>query len=158
MKKILEKQVVFNGMLRLLAFFSKRKVFDAFTLWATNTSAKLNIFINNPKPTQDIGELAKAWQKMMPSDGQAFFKISEVTTTTAFTEIHLVCPLKGTGNVEACYKLMNYDRSLMRAVGGELIVLESQSNSGKNHCRLAIRKKGHDVSDLIPAHQTNTQE
>ena len=82
-----------------------------------------------------------------------YFKIDEITEDTAYTKIHLECPLKGTGNVEACYKLMNYDRSLMKAIGGELVVLESQSNSGKNYCRLAIRKQGQDISDLIPAHK-----
>ena len=82
-----------------------------------------------------------------------YFKVSEITSDTAFTEIHLHCPLRGSGNAEACYKLMNYDRSLMKAVGGELVVLESQSNSGKDYCRLAIRRKGDDTSDLVPAHE-----
>lgn len=153
MKSILEKQAVFNATLKLLAFFAKRNYFNKLTHWATQTSAKLNILLNKPKPAKEVGDLAEAWQKMMPPDGQEFFKISEVTADTAFTEIHLHCPLRGTGNVDACYKLMNYDRSLMKAVGGELIVLESQSNSGKNYCRLAIRKAGQDTSDLVPAHQ-----
>ncbi|MEL6250907.1 MAG: hypothetical protein AAFR87_02750 [Bacteroidota bacterium] len=57
------------------------------------------------------------------------------------------------GNVETCYKLMNYDRKLMKKSGGELIVLESQSNSGKNFYRLAIRPQGIDTQDLIPTHK-----
>lgn len=88
----------------------------------------------------------------MPPDGQEFFKIGEYDEKTAFTEIHLHCPLRGTGNVEACHKLMNYDRQLMDQVGGQLIVLESQSNSGKHYCQLAIRKKGDGISDLKAAY------
>ena len=49
--------------------------------------------------------------------------------------------------------MMNYDRTLMEKVGGQLIVLETQANSGKDHCKLAIRKAGEDISDLVPAHE-----
>lgn len=88
----------------------------------------------------------------MPPDGQKHFKISEIKDDTAYTEIHLHCPLRGSGNAHACYKLMNYDRKLMEAVGGQLVVLESQSNSGEKYCKLAIRKRGESVDDLQQAH------
>ena len=153
MKKLLEKLIVFKISLKFLAFFSRRKAFDGFTLWATSKTAQLNLLLNKPWKGKNTGELAKIWQELMPPDGQKYFKIKEVDEQTAYTEIHLHCPLRGTGNVEACYKLMNYDRKLMKKSGGELIVLESQSNSGKDYCRLAIRAKGKDTSDLIPAHK-----
>lgn len=75
----------------------------------------------------------------MPPDDKDFFKISSTDKETAFAEFHLHCPLPKTGNVQACYHLMNYDRTLMNKVGGNLIVLQSQSNSGKPYCKLAIR-------------------
>ena len=37
----------------------------------------------------------------------------------------------------------------------KLVVLESQSNSGKPYCKLAIRKLNDGVTDLIPAHLKN---
>lgn len=153
MKKLLEKQAVFFLTLKILAVFARRSYFDQITLWMTRAFAKLNVRLNQAKPVTEVTALAAAWQEMMPPDGQEFFKITEVTSDTAFAEIHLHCPLRATGDVHACYKLMNYDRSLMQAVGGELVVLESQSNSGKNYCRLAIQKAGQDMKDLIPAHQ-----
>lgn len=153
MKKLLEKQIVFNSTLRLLAFLSRQKAFTKLTFWATKQAAQLNIFLNKPKPTNKVDELAKTWQQLMPPDGQKYFPIEKITEDTAYTQIHLRCPLRGTGDVEACHKLMNYDRQLMKKIGGELIVLESQSNSGKNYCRLAIRPKGQDLSDLIPAYE-----
>lgn len=153
MKKLLEKQIVFNAVLRILAFFSKKPAFDGITRWATQQSAQLNLLLNKPKSAKNVKELAKIWQELMPRDGQENFPIKEITGDTAYTEIHLHCPLRGTGNVAACYKLMNYDRQLMSATGGQLIVLESQANSGKNFCRLAIRAEGADVSDLVPAHK-----
>ncbi|MEM6831190.1 MAG: hypothetical protein AAF551_11810 [Bacteroidota bacterium] len=47
---------------------------------------------------------------------------------------------------------MNYDRALMKNIGGSLTVLESQSNSGQQYCRLAIRKLEDPTDDLLPAH------
>ena len=76
----------------------------------------------------------------MPPNDQELFRITEVTEEAAFAEIHLHCPLRGTGDGQACHALMNYDRSLMKAVGGQLEVLESQATSGKTYCRLAIRR------------------
>ncbi len=153
MKKLLEKQSVFNATLKVLAFFSKRKYLNGLTRWLTGMAAKLNLMLNKPQPVTEARQLAETWKGLMPPDGQEYFKIKEVVEDTAYTEIHLHCPLRGSGNVEACYKLMHYDRKLMQATGGELIVLESQSNSGKNFCRLAIRPKGKSTDDLVPAHE-----
>lgn len=153
MKKLLEKQVVFSATLKVLSFFARRKAFDFVTQLLTSFSAKLNLTLNKPKVSVSAETLAKTWQDLMPPDGKENYKIKKVTKDTAYTEIHLHCPLRGTGNTEACYKLMNYDRKLMDKVGGNLIVLESQSSSGKNFCSLAIRAKGKDTNDLIPAHK-----
>lgn len=153
MKNWLEKQAVFTFTLRIFAFFATRKKFDRLTEKLTTQSARLNIQLNKPRPGKDVSTLAHTWLDLMPSDGQDFFEIEEITVDTAYTQIHLQCPLRGSGDAHACHKLMNYDRKLMEQVGGQLIVLESQSNSGKSYCRLAIRKAGDSVEDLIPAHE-----
>ncbi len=153
MREKLGSQKTFVNVLRFLAFFSQKKIFDRLTFWMTKKNAKLNIRLNQPKQATNVSDLAITWQQLMPNDGQHLFKITEISKDTAYTEIHLHCPLRGTGNVEACYKLMNYDRTLMEEIGGELVVLESQSNSGKNYCSLAIREKGQNMNDLIPAHK-----
>ena len=77
---------------------------------------------------------------MIPPNDKELFRITEVTEEAAFAEIHLNCPLRGTGDGQACHALMNYDRSLMKAVGGQLEVLESQATSGKTFCRITIRR------------------
>ncbi len=153
MKQILEKQVVFSGTLSFLAFLAQRPRLQKTTAWFTSRFAQLNLYLNKPAQTKELHSLANQWKALMPPDGQENFKVKEVTEDTAFTEIHLKCPLRGSGNVEACYELMNYDRKLMDAVGGTLIVLESQSNSGKDYCSLAIRPKGASIEDLTPAHK-----
>ena len=158
LKRILEKQAVFSGTLRVLSFFARRKRFDIVTQWATSMSALLTLSLNRPAKPVDAAGLGQIWKNLMPTDGQEYFTISEETEDTVFTEIHLHCPLRGTGHVQACHKLMNYDRTLMEANGGNLIVLESQANSGKDFCRLAIRPKGLSTDDLIPANQTPSQD
>jgi hypothetical protein len=47
---------------------------------------------------------------------------------------------------------MEYDRYMVKKIGGEFIVLESQSVTGKSYCRVAMRRKNSDTSDLQPAY------
>jgi hypothetical protein len=152
MKKILEKQRTFNTTLKILSSLSKWKLTAAFIPSLTKLLAKVNLALNKPTPAKDLKELATAWKTLMPPDGQEHFKISTITDNTAYVEIHLHCPLRGTGKVGTCHAFMNYDRTLMHKVGGSLTVLESQSNSGENYCKLAIRKIETPTDDLIPAH------
>lgn len=153
MKKLLEKQAVFNQSLSTLHFFSKWKITTFLVIPITNLLARINLLLNKPKASGDLEDLAQTWRKLMPPDGQEYFKIKEIKDNTAITEIHLNCPLRGSGNTDMCHQFMNYDRQLMEKVGGSLTVLESQSEKGKSHCTLAIRRKEDDLSDLIPAHK-----
>ncbi len=152
MKKYLEKLIVFKFGLSIFAPLALKK-YDGLVQRLTNFSAWLNLKLNQPQAATSTKELAETWVDLMPPDGRNLFKISSIEEDTAYVEIHLECPLRGTGDVNACYKLMNYDRALMEKVGGNLVVLESQSNSGKAYCKLAIRKKGLSTDDLIPAHK-----
>lgn len=151
MKKFLERLAVFEFGLKIFSFFALRKINPAVKLF-TNFSAWINLKLNRPVKAKNAEELAETWLELMPPDGRDKFKIDRVEKETAFVEIHLHCPLRGTGNAQACYELMNYDRKLMDKVGGNLVVLKSQSQGKRTHCELAIRKKGESLEDLIPAH------
>ena len=63
MKKILEKQWVFDATLKVLAFLARRSIFDGLTHWSTAQTAKLNILLNKPKPSASVQELADTWQQ-----------------------------------------------------------------------------------------------
>lgn len=152
MKKLLEKQNTFNRTLKILSFLSHWRITKRCIPYITGFLAKVNLLLNKPVKTNELNVLAKSWKELMPPDGQDNFTISEITDNTAYVEIHLHCPLRGTGKVDTCYSFMNYDRKLMEYIGGSLTVLESQSNSGKKYCRLAIRKLGESTEDLVPAH------
>ena len=152
MKKFLEKQRVFNLTLKGLFYLSSIKITAKLIPAITKLLAKVNLSMNKPAHTRDLKRLAETWKEVMPPDGQELYKISGISDNTAYVEIHLHCPLRGTGKVDSCYAFMNYDRTLMERIGGSLTVLESQANSGKNYCKLAIRRIEESTDDLIPAH------
>ena len=152
-KELLEKQIVFDTTLDFLSFLAEWEISERTIPFLTEILANINLSLNNPKASNHLKDLASTWKELMPPDGQDHFQIKEITDDTAYVEIHLHCPLRGTGKVDSCYKFMNYDRILMEKVGGSLTVLESQSNSGKNFCKLAIRQIGVSTADLVPAHK-----
>lgn len=92
------------------------------------------------------GELAERWSRLMPHPRSDFPVVSD-DGRTAYVEIHLHCPLRGSGDSAACWRAMSFDRELLRRMGGQLVVMQSQSTQG-TCCRLAIRAAGDDVSDL----------
>lgn len=96
-------------------------------------------------------ELAKEWERLLGGTGAA--KVVELTPDTAYGEIRVHCPLRGTGDVAACHRLMAYDRRLLGRLGGQLIVLRSQAEAGQTTCRVAIRPLGAKTEDLVPAHE-----
>ncbi len=153
LKQILEKKWVFDSNLKLLGFIAQNSFLKSLTKPLTNFFAYLNLRLNKPKHSLNAKELAESWKNLMPVDGQEYFKIDRISEETAYVEIHIKCPLRDSGNVNAFFHLMNYDRKLMEGVGGELVVLSSQSNNKKGFCQLAIRKSGTDLGDLLPAHK-----
>ena len=82
--------------------------------------------------------LALEWQKMFPG-GKKTLPITEVKDDVAYAEIHFPCPLNGTGDGAACHRLMEYDRAMVKRLGGKFEVLESQAVTGKKYCKVAMR-------------------
>jgi hypothetical protein len=81
--------------------------------------------------------LGREWERLLGNPKYA--RITEIEQDTAYGEITARCPLRGTGDVEACHRLMAYDRSLLAPIGGRLVVLSSQAEPGRTSCRVAIR-------------------
>ena len=104
--------------------------------------------------------LGEEWERLLASKRTAHVTSVEPATATtpetAFGEISVHCPLRGTGDVHACHRLMAYDRGLVEAAGGQFVVLESQAQPGRTTCRIAIRRAGESVADLTPAHEKRT--
>lgn len=94
--------------------------------------------------------LGRAWQRLMPNP--RVMPITAVEGETAYGEIRVRCPLRGTGDVEACHRLMAYDRALMGPHGARFVVLESQAEPGVERCRVAMRPAHLPAEDLLDAH------
>jgi hypothetical protein len=112
------------------------------------------------KVEPNVAALGEEWERLLASKRTAHVTHIEPATAatpeTAFGEISVHCPLRGTGDVHACHRLMAYDRGLVEAAGGQFVVLESQAQPGRTTCRIAIRRAGESVKDLVPAYEKNT--
>ncbi len=100
--------------------------------------------------TRQILDLGAAWQRGFPSPKQV--PIEAVTADTVFARIETPCPLRGSGQTAACWRMMEYDRVVAAAAGGQFVVLQSQAEPGVTTCRVALRRSGDAVDDLLPAH------
>lgn len=134
------------------------------SVWATRTPLRhrllgrglerglgsLTMALKSAQPQPDVAAVAHEWQRMFPS--RKMVPIIEETPDTVIAEIHAHCPYRGTGNVHGCQRMMEYDRKMLETIGGELVVLRSQAEPGVSVCQVALRRKGADLSDLVPAH------
>ncbi len=101
-------------------------------------------------PVADLRALGAAWQRGFPSARQV--PIVSVDDTTVIAEIHTPCPLRGSGDTRACWRMMAYDRDVAAAAGGSFVVLRSQAEPGITVCRVALRRADAPLDDLVPAH------
>lgn len=142
---------VFTNMLNLAGLFAKEPALAPVSKFLLRAFARLTIFIRKGKPQSTLEGIGKEWQRMFPS--RAFVPIRETTSDTVYAEIYGECPVTGSGYVHACYRLMEYDRQLLKHIGGEFVVLKSKADPSTSVCKVAMRMKNADMSDLIPAHE-----
>lgn len=91
---------------------------------------------SKPKLSASLNELGASWQRGFPSAKQV--PIVNVTTQAAFGEIRTPCPLRGSGDTLACWRMMAYDREVVHAAGGHFYVLHSQAEPGRTFCEIAV--------------------
>ncbi len=103
------------------------------------------------KPAQDLEGLFEQWQRSSPA--LADYRLKQIEGDTVYAEIHSQCALRGSGDVGACYRMMEYDREIMRKVGGQLVVLPSQASPGRTFCQVVLRNASASMADLTPAHK-----
>ncbi len=104
------------------------------------------------QPKSTVGDISEEWRRMFGLN--RFWKIKSIDNDTAYCEIRFECALERTGDLQACHRLMEYDRALLGKIGGQLIVLESRADPQVTGCcTVAIRKRGDTRTDLIAAHR-----
>ncbi len=137
-------------VLGVSAGLATKQAFEGASLGLMRGLAKVTIRTKKIKKTATLQDLAVAWQRGFPSNKQV--PIRDISEDTVYAEIHTPCPLRGTGNVAACYRMMEYDRQIAKRAGGQFIVLSSQAQIGHTFCRVALRKEGMAMDDLVPVY------
>lgn len=141
---------LFDDVLAVVAPLARSRVGDAVRPLLSTVAAAVRAVRGASRAPLSGEALGREWQRLMPSPKAT--PITHVEDDTAYGEIHVRCPLRGTGDVEACHRLMAYDRALIRPAGGRFVVLESQAEPGVTRCRVALRPVDLPADDLVPAH------
>lgn len=122
--------------------------------WRTRWIARLLASIvwrkNNGQVQQETLAIAQEWIRLfgLPQ----FWQVEYMEDDTAHCAIRFPCSLEGTGDVAACHRLMEYDRALLKKIGGSLVVVRSRADpTVTGACQVAIRRLTDSRHDLIPA-------
>lgn len=102
-------------------------------------------------PAATAAALGEMWQRAFLS--RKHVPVTRISDDTAFAEIRTPCPLRGSGDTQACWRMMAFDRRVAEAAGGEFIVLRSQAEPGVSVCEVALRLRGAQGEPLLAAHQ-----
>lgn len=148
----LRRRLIRDGMqlvLRLSAWLARSETRAGASRRLMRTMADATARSRRIGPAQSLEQLGAAWQRGFPSARQV--PITAITDDTVYAEIHTPCPLRGSGDLRACHRMMEYDRRVLEHAGGQFVVLESQASPGRSHCRVAMRRAGVGIADLSPA-------
>jgi len=150
MKRTLTRWAV-QSTLRALAFIARRPALERASNTVTRTLASMVVRSKRIHRTERLPDLGPLWQRSFPSPRQV--PIESVSDDTVYARILTPCPLRGTGDVHACHRMMEFDREVLRRAGGQFVVLQSQAEPGVTSCRVALRLQGQAIDDLTPAHE-----
>lgn len=139
-----------QALLRLSAALARRESLKRLSSALMTLLAKIAIASKGIRRVDSLPELGRQWQRGFPSAKQV--PITAITEDTVYAEIHTPCPLRDSGDVHACHRMMQFDREVLRKAGGQFVVLASQATPGNRVCRVAIRRAGAPVDDLPQAH------
>lgn len=140
----------FTG-LRLSAPVARRAELTLLTRYLMRGLARYALFLRKGRPQEGLEAVGAEWLRMFPKP--ELIRLGALEEETLHVEVHIRCPLRGTGDVHACHRLMEYDRHLLRHIGGQLVVLRSQAEPGVDACELAIRLPAASIDDLCAAHE-----
>jgi hypothetical protein len=120
------------------------------TRWVARALALFTWLRHGGQRCRGTMAIAEEWRRLfgLPQ----FWTIERLEDDTAYCDIRFPCSLEGSGDVAACHRLMEYDRALLRRIGGQLVVLQSRADPAvRGACRVAIRRLEDRRDDLIPA-------
>ena len=138
------------GVLRTSALLARQPRLAPLCDAAMRALARFTVRSKGIRAATDLADLGRQWQRGFPSAKQV--PITRISDDTVYAEIHTPCPLRGSGDTAACWRMMAYDREVLARAGGQFVVLHSQAEAGRSHCEVAMRRSGVPLADLLPAH------
>jgi hypothetical protein len=115
---------------------------DSLARASARVFARLTLWANRARTSSSLEGVATEWDRMF-RDSFPASHLTLIEGDRAEGEIAAPCPLglAGTGDLRACDRAMEYDREIVRRLGGEFTVIESQATPGVRRCRVAIRAR-----------------
>ena len=144
-------KILFDRGLVMLAWMTRRRWLRPFAGALLVVSGRATNLFFGVRMQSNASAIGREWERTFPS--KKIVRITEVVGDTAFGEIHVRCPLRGSGDVHACWRLMTYDRAIAKAAGASFVVLHSQAEPGRDYCRVALRATALPTADLRAAHE-----
>ncbi len=141
---------MFNSLIYVTSWLTETKFRNILGRPVLRCLGSITLFVKKGDKKETIEEIANEWQQMFPS--KKMVPIVKVEVDTVFAEIRSTCPYRGSGNVDGCYRMMEYDRKMMETIGADFVVLKSQAEPGVENCLIAITKEHQNREDLTPAH------
>lgn len=140
-----------NGFLRATASLCSRDGLERVAIGFMSAFGRSMASARGVRPQEGPLAIAETWQRAFPSKKEV--PIVRVDEDTAYAEIRTPCPLRGSGDLRACYRMMAYDRAFAAQAGGSFVVLRSQAEPGVTTCEVALRSSDLPAGDLVPAHE-----
>ncbi|MFO1432904.1 MAG: hypothetical protein U1F76_22785 [Candidatus Competibacteraceae bacterium] len=137
--------------LKILAFLAQRPMLAPLSERLARSLAHIIVSRKHLGQATTATELAEGWQRAFPSKQPV--PIERIEDRTVYARILTPCPLRGTGNTAACWRMMAFDREVVHHAGGQFVVLQSQASPGQTFCRVAMRLAGENMADLRQAHE-----
>ena len=129
---------IFNSLMGLTHWLTETERRNLIGKPFMRALGSLTLVVKKAGKKNTVIESAEEWQRMFPS--KKMVPITSVDGDTVYAEIRSECPYRASGNVEGCYRMMEYDRKMMEEIGATFTVVKSQAEAGVSHCQIAISK------------------
>jgi hypothetical protein len=130
---------LFNSLMGLTHWLTETKRRNIIGKPFMRLLGSLTLKVKSAQKQNTALESAEEWQRMFPS--QKMVPLTRIEDETVYAEIRSECPYRGSGNVDGCHRMMEYDRKMMEKIGASFTVVQSQAEAGNNHCIVAISNK-----------------
>lgn len=127
---------IFNSLMTITHWLTETKLRNIIGKPFMRGLGSLTLAVKKAEKKTSALEAAEEWQRMFPS--KKLVPITKIEEASVYAEIRSECPYRGSGNVEGCHRMMEYDRRMMEKIGAQFIVVKSQAEADVSYCQVLI--------------------